>query len=247
MEYRDCYKCSRHLPRTAVYYFRDKRRGFETMCKECRGYNFSSMDSIPEIKTCSTCGEKKENSKENFTKITRSKISKCRNCYLADNRKQNKKYKHNPDNREKILFQKKMYREKNKDKINDYKRAFYRTDHGQKLLRLGRHRRSAMKKKTLNTLTVNQWSDCLEYFGYSCAYCGEEKENLQQDHFHPVSKGGEYTVKNIIPACQSCNSSKRNEYFFDWYPEKEFYNEKSEKKILRYLGYKSNKQQIALF
>jgi 5-methylcytosine-specific restriction endonuclease McrA len=87
----------------------------------------------------------------------------------------------------------------------------------------------------------------LETFDNKCAYCGKEKP-LAQDHFVPLSKGGEYTNNNIICSCKSCNSSKSDKDFFEWYPEQLFYSKEREAKILKYLNYdkKTQTQQLAL-
>ena len=69
---------------------------------------------------------------------------------------------------------------------------------------------------------------------------------LHQEHFIPLSKGGEYTHNNIIPACKSCNSSKQDTDFFEWYPTYEEYNEEREQFILEYLGYIEDTQQLTL-
>lgn len=56
-------------------------------------------------------------------------------------------------------------------------------------------------------LTEFQWSAIKAAYGNRCAYCGQRKP-LTQDHIIPISAGGEHTASNIVPACQSCNSSK---------------------------------------
>ena len=90
-----------------------------------------------------------------------------------------------------------------------------------------------------------QWTKTIIYFQSKCAYCGKIKE-LTQDHFIPLSKGGEYTLNNIIPACGTCNSSKFNNEFLDWYSKQSFYTKKREKKILDYLNYNNGIQQLSL-
>jgi len=48
--------------------------------------------------------------------------------------------------------------------------------------------------------------------GMVCAYCGTDcSENPTIDHVRPVSKGGEiYDESNLVVACVSCNSSKKD-------------------------------------
>ncbi len=61
-------------------------------------------------------------------------------------------------------------------------------------------------------------------------------QRLHQDHFIPLTKGGGYTKENIIPACRSCNASKQNADFEEWYPQYEYYSKEREQKILDYMG-----------
>jgi hypothetical protein len=32
----------------------------------------------------------------------------------------------------------------------------------------------------------------------------------------PLSRGGRYTIENIVPACRSCNASKSNDEVTSW-------------------------------
>jgi len=73
------------------------------------------------------------------------------------------------------------------------------------------------------SLTDEEWKETLEYFNGECAYCGSEK-NITFEHFLAFSKNGAFDKYNIIPACQSCNSSKRDKEFEDWYKKKDFYD-----------------------
>lgn len=45
---------------------------------------------------------------------------------------------------------------------------------------------------------------------FKCQYCGESAPDviLHVDHIHPVSKGGNNDIMNLITSCQSCNSGK---------------------------------------
>lgn len=43
-----------------------------------------------------------------------------------------------------------------------------------------------------------------------CTYCENVFEKLTLDHFHPVSKGGDGSIGNMVPCCASCNSSKKD-------------------------------------
>jgi 5-methylcytosine-specific restriction endonuclease McrA len=49
-----------------------------------------------------------------------------------------------------------------------------------------------------------------------CAYCGAVGGALQRDCVMPISRGGRYTLDNVVPACRSCNTSKCNEEVTSW-------------------------------
>lgn len=100
------------------------------------------------------------------------------------------------------------YRSANRDKYRDTDRR-YRLAHPEQK-RDKEQRRRARKRELPATLTREQWAAILAAFKHKCAYCGAKGVKLQQDHVTPVSKGGGYTVENIVPACKSCNSKKRD-------------------------------------
>jgi 5-methylcytosine-specific restriction endonuclease McrA len=58
-------------------------------------------------------------------------------------------------------------------------------------------------------LTGDQWSE-LQKAWSGCAYCGSPDSALQKDCILPISRGGRYTLSNVVPACRSCNASKCN-------------------------------------
>lgn len=45
---------------------------------------------------------------------------------------------------------------------------------------------------------------------FKCQYCGKSSPDvtLHVDHIHPVSKGGDNDILNLITSCQSCNAGK---------------------------------------
>ena len=79
------------------------------------------------------------------------------------------------------------------------------------------HARWVANKKgtTLNDFTDDQWQEIKAVFSYQCAYCPDDcvecqqqTHELTQDHITPLSRGGQNTVSNIVPACRSCNAKK---------------------------------------
>jgi 5-methylcytosine-specific restriction endonuclease McrA len=64
-------------------------------------------------------------------------------------------------------------------------------------------------------LSADQWVALKEAWG-GCAYCGRSNSSLQRDCVLPVSRGGRYTLANVVPACGSCNASKCNDEVTGW-------------------------------
>jgi 5-methylcytosine-specific restriction endonuclease McrA len=64
-------------------------------------------------------------------------------------------------------------------------------------------------------LTPAQW-DALRAAWTGCAYCGAADDALQRDCVLPISRGGRYTLANVVPACRSCNASKCNDEVTGW-------------------------------
>lgn len=106
-------------------------------------------------------------------------------------------------------------------------------------------RRRSLKRKLETTLTLNQWENIKIHFNNKCCYCNRELP-LEQEHFIALSVMGEYTINNIIPACKSCNASKSNKIFNEWYPKYKYYSKKREKIILSFLGYTKGIQQLKI-
>jgi hypothetical protein len=230
--YKFCTKCRRELPSNADYFNRNKKAsdGLVTVCKECMGIRFRKH-AKPGYKICINCGQELPINETYFYKSNQSKDGyegRCLNCRIVYKHSDEWRRKYYTENRENLLIKSKDHRIKNKE--------YYQIKLNQ---------RRAQKKNLPNNYTRKQWKECKLSFNNKCAYCGEEKK-LTQEHFIPLSKGGEYTKNNILPACGSCNSGKRDKDFFDWYPRQPFYQAEREKKILEYLGYKDGIQQLSI-
>lgn len=80
--------------------------------------------------------------------------------------------------------------------------------------RLDRRRRRRVAAAD-NDLTTAEWTAIRAQWG-GCAYCGAIDVPLQRDCVQPISRGGRYTVMNVVPACGSCNASKSNGEVTSW-------------------------------
>jgi 5-methylcytosine-specific restriction endonuclease McrA len=76
-------------------------------------------------------------------------------------------------------------------------------------------RRAARMDRADNDLTADQWQLILAAWG-GCAYCGNAEPGLQKDCVLPLSRGGRYTLTNVVAACRSCNASKWHSEVTSW-------------------------------
>lgn len=71
------------------------------------------------------------------------------------------------------------------------------------------------------TLTLDQWMQLVRLYRWRCAYCDlrptiKYQSGLLMEHMVPLSRGGDHTSANVVPACLSCNSRKANLTPMEW-------------------------------
>jgi len=51
-----------------------------------------------------------------------------------------------------------------------------------------------------------------------CGYCGRPTppKDLTMDHIVPIARGGRTTRGNVVPACKSCNTRKKQLLPMEW-------------------------------
>lgn len=149
-----CIKCERELPLSPMYFFRMKRdpSGFESRCKECRGFKFREPYKPKEgYKRCYGCKRELEINAENFHRCKRNKdgfVFLCKSCtrqkekdYIEKNRdkikQKNKEWysrvkeeekarrkRYYQDNKEEIKRKRKEYYKENKEQILEYYKKY---------------------------------------------------------------------------------------------------------------------------
>jgi len=244
MDTKKCSKCGEIKETNCFSKRKTSKDGFRGTCRTCEKENFYKYREENKEKELKRVKKWKDENIEHVKKYVEENKARRKLYFVQYNiehRKQLAEYriknieikteyllKYYVDNKESILKSVNNYRIKNKGKCN-----------------ILHQRYEARKRKLPCTLTFVQWESIKTHFNNRCAYCGE-KLPLAQEHFMPVVKGGEYTHNNIIPSCQSCNSSKGTKDFFTWYPKYKYYSKKREKYILEFLHYKNEIQQLTL-
>lgn len=259
MNVKICKKCGIEKPSTSEYYPKSKtsKDGVENTCKECvkertKKWRLENKDRLSQYNQ-KWYEDNRDYVKERhkiYYEQNREKISEYRKDYYQNNKelelKRNSEYR--KKNYKKVKEMVSKWKIENREKYNKYQREWYQDNiekerqrskdysiNNKEKINVRTQRRRAKIKKLDNDYTIKEWLATKEDFNNECAYCGE-KRKLTQDHFIPVSKGGGYIMGNIVPACASCNSSKRDRDFFEWYPQKDFYNKDREDKIINYLN-----------
>lgn len=192
---RQCTQCQEWKPETTEYYYMHNKskpeKGFQPECKKC-AIKRASKNRIDNIEI------RKAYDKQRYLNDP--------NYFYTMNKK---------DFEERSDFYKNFmtaWRRDNLDKVNQYS-----LNHRQ-------HKK--------HNITNEQWIACKEYFkdedgNYCCAYCGLRIQDhnrmyagkiqyidLHKEH---IDDDGSNELDNCIPSCQSCNSSKREYEFEEWY------------------------------
>ena len=85
---------------------------------------------------------------------------------------------------------------------------------GSRKARYARRRKRRMDRVE-HDLSDAQWAALKAAWG-GCAYCSASDMPLQRDCVQAISRGGRYTLGNVVPVCQSCNASKCNAEVTGW-------------------------------
>ena len=230
-----CNICGENLPAT-IEFFYECGKYLSSRCKKCANEYSKEYN--------------KRYYRKNSDKIKERAKNRVRNLEQIEHRKQYMGQYYNTQ--EKVQRKKelaKKYYYKHSKELTERKRKWRNTEaykNNEKIIlniKIYKARRRSRKKGAISNYSSADWIKCREHFDERCAYCGKEEKLLEQDHFIPLSKSGEYTISNIVPSCKSCNSSKQDKDFFEWYAEQIFYSKGREQKILKYLSYNKDRTQ----
>lgn len=244
VEYKTCSKCSQSLP--LEHYVKDKTNadGLVHECKACRnakkkerrirmGGALNQGNKVYVIKYRERLRQERqqyhlEHKEEHaLARVLRAILSVKR----KDEAKKRTPRKPSRESRDKHNeAKKKWYWEHRDDHLAELRKRYALNPNMQFYNRQKRHKRKALERQQIATLTWEQWQECLLFFDNGCVYCGTH-ENITQEHIVPLSKGGSYSKHNIVPACSCCNLGRRAEPMEQWYKRQPFFNIKRLKRI----------------
>jgi 5-methylcytosine-specific restriction endonuclease McrA len=236
-----CTKCHRELPATPEYFVRTNstKDGLHTRCKQCkqsqnREWWAENTEEINQRRR-----EAYPKYRQRYIEYHRRWRIEKRDKYIAGKRRwyqenrerdlassrewrlSHPEYKRQYDkeysmrNRERIRARQRKWEAENRERIKEQKRIKYAENPEPR--RVGEVRRDARKRSLPDTLTVQDWRNCLDWFGCQCAVCGSSKQ-LHADHWVPLNNPNcPGTIPtNIVPLCKSCNCSKQDTEPTEW-------------------------------
>lgn len=189
------------------------RTGRRSACRVCERAWRPSQIVTPDEKPCCTCKEVKPASA--FYRDNRRSdglYARCKPCHNAVTGPASTRYQRENPEKTRTYRQKAMAKffsvpgrmAAQIERLNEYNRL------NPDVKAVREQRRRARRTTSVNDFTREQWEALKVAYGHCCVYCGKSTKRLTMDHVVPLSKGGEHTARNIVPACNTCNSKKGN-------------------------------------
>lgn len=180
-----------------------------------------------QVKTCTKCGETKPATTEYFYRQKDGALGLRPDCKICMANR-GKEYRQN--NAERIANYMSQWRTKHIERELDRSRQYQRANRNQvlanrrekyaenpDLARAQRDLKRAKKAGAPGEYTADDVKARYKAQAGKCYYCSQDLNNEYQiDHVIPLSRGGSNWPENIVVACKSCNSSKRNKLLSEW-------------------------------
>lgn len=224
----------------------ERQRGAKQLKKHCIDCGIARTELVPwgieSLNTdkygrkslCLKCFDaRKQRTKENIVRLKKLSDMRCSERINRANRAWRSKNLQHYRKYQRVWAQKKraqnpeLERQKQRDwaSKNRHKKAAtfkkWATKNPDKMLHKNRVRRALQRGAVTpeSALVTREWFDSLcASQGHRCYYCWSTDKKLSADHITPLVQGGKHVQSNLIPACKSCNSSKKNRRISEWRP-----------------------------
>lgn len=181
---------------------------------------------MTKYKTCSKCKQAKPTTEfGTHTKTSDGLYSQCQPCRRqarADYRKRHadkikqEQMDNYQRNRQKRIDYATAWKKANPEKHKVY--ASVSKKRHKEAIAANTRRRNARKRK--NGIYKISKKELLRLSQTPCFYCGS-KERLTVDHVIAIARGGTDSIGNLVSACKSCNSQKRQLTIMEWRKKKD--------------------------
>lgn len=163
-----------------------------------------------DLKRCSRC--RLWRSLRHYTKNSRRRDGLMPECKACRKKLAARRYQ---TNRTIILESNAKWREENAEHMNALNSAWARNN--PEKTRAKRARRRSLELAFMSSVDKDisiEYRKAIK--ADPCKYCRRQDDSMTVDHVVPLSKNGTDHWFNLVPACQSCNSSKGNKTLEEW-------------------------------
>lgn len=192
------------------------------LCSEC-GESFESQ--YRQAKTCGkACSAARERKVSALRRDKWLEANKDQNdATLADYRKKNRasraaaQKEYYAANREYYSRYNREYRERTLENTRAYQAGYY-AENSEAFKVRARIRKGVVRSSERAFLvTTRDMKRILDSSGGKCTYCHVYLSGtVHFDHVMPLSRNGNHSVGNLVPACPACNLSKSSKTVMEW-------------------------------
>jgi hypothetical protein len=204
-----CTKCGKEK-QLSEFYKDTKRSGFVSQCKMCCSVRAKEyrLKNLEEVRI------KKREYESSHRDKARIRLQKWRaNNPERDNEVRLKSVrKWRAENPERSRSLNLLWHHANPEKAKQSTRN-WRAKNPEKV-RTTKKNRAARKKGAIGIITVREWNDMKELYGFTCLRCKlkEPEIELTLDHVMPLVMGGSNMISNAQPLCRTCNGWKQGRH-----------------------------------
>jgi 5-methylcytosine-specific restriction endonuclease McrA len=176
---------------------------------------------MTEYKACSKCKQLKPTSEFGIHSTTSDGFySQCLICHRQARAIYRQKHA------DKIKIEQKLHYQKNAESKKAYALAWHKANpekfakyqriskkRNKEAVAADTRRRNARRKQ--NGVFAISKQELIKLSKQNCFYCGSS-QRITIDHVVAIARGGTDSIGNLVPACKSCNSSKRQLTIMEW-------------------------------
>lgn len=232
-----CPKCKQFLPATIEFFFQRKRGGFQSYCRAC------SREKTAERRRDPIKGEQRRQWERNYERSRRLTDVVFRDKKREKAKKYEAKLRSTPEGLERVKSgaRKRQKKQRLKPDVILREKDYRQSEQGRRAARVAALNYLAKKRNYPNTFTNEQWRQCLEYWNYCCAYCGQQRDfwhSIEAEHFIALNTAicPGTIATNIVPSCRYCNAEKADSLPEKWLIRK-LGKRKAKKKLIEIDAY----------
>ena len=174
-------------------------------CSECY-----FKEGLAPLVVCIACGETKQHRAKGMCTKCFQRKQYLDNCEVIKARSNKYYYEHQDEQRKKNNEYYWKHLEEHRERRRAQGRR-WKKNNPEKVREDGRKRRAMLRDATYEPVDIQSIYELYK----SCIYCGS-KERLTIDHVLPLFNGGKHVESNLVVACLSCNSSKKDKPLEEW-------------------------------